>query len=126
MAEVTVFQLTNALLSRDREKAVRIFHELINDSETDIVGLIGILHWQLRSLWQGAALLEDGVSESEMLSRTKIQPYRQRPFMAAVRGFGVRKLEIAVEALYQLDKQSKVGQAEGTPGLESWLLQYAA
>jgi DNA polymerase-3 subunit delta len=122
--EVSVFQLTNALLARDREKAVRTFRELMEDYEADIVSMVGILHWQLRSLWQGAALLEEGVRESEMLSRVKVPAFRQRSFMTAVRGLGVEKLERAIEALYQLDKKSKVGQAEGVPGLESWLLQY--
>lgn len=124
--EVTVFQLTNALLARDREKAVRIFHELMSGGEADLVSLIGILHWQLRSLWHGAALLEAGVPEPEMLSRAKVPPYRRRSYTAAVRGLGVEKIEQAIEALYQLDKKTKIGQAEGVPGLESWLLEYVA
>lgn len=124
--EVTVFQLTNALLARDPEKSVRTLRELTRDYEADLVSLIGILHWQLRLLWQGAALAETGVPEPEMLARLKVPGYRQRSFTAAVRVFGVEKLEKAIEALYQLDKRSKTGQAEGIPGLESWLLQITA
>ena len=123
--DVTVFQLTNALLARDREKAVRTFRELMEDYGADLVSLIGILHWQLRSLWQGAALLESGLPESTMMSRLKVPMFRQRSLITAIRVLGPEKLEKALEALYQLDKGSKSGKVEGVPGLESWLMEYA-
>ena len=122
---VTVFQLTNALLASDREKAVRIFHELMEDYEVDLVSLIGILHWQLRSLWLGAVLLEAGTSESAIFSQLKMPPFRQRGFMAGVRALGLEKIEKAVESLYQLDRKTKVGQMDGVIGIESWLMEYA-
>lgn len=122
--EVSVFQLTDALLARDRGRAVRVFKELVEGHGADPVSLIGILHWQLRMLWHGASLLEEGVPESAMLARVKVPPYRQRSFMAAVRVLGTEKLERAIEALYQLDRKSKTGLAEGLSGLESWLVEY--
>jgi len=124
--EVTVFQLTNALLARDTAALLRTFAELTRDSEADLVSLIGILHWQLRLLWQGAVLADGGAADSETFARLKIPPFRQRSFVAAIRGFGTEKLERAIESLYQLDKRSKTGQLEGVAGLESWLLQLTA
>jgi len=46
--------------------------------------------------------------------------------MNALRKFPVRKLENALEALYQIDKKAKTGQMEGIAGVEAWLLQYSS
>lgn len=119
-AEMDVFKLTNALVDRDPARALGIFRSLTEFYEADLFSLIGILHWQLRQLWQAALLLASGVSEREISSKLRMPPHR----LNALRRFPVGRLESAVEALYQIDRKSKSGQAEGVSGLEAWLLEY--
>ncbi|MFH0985171.1 MAG: DNA polymerase III subunit delta [Candidatus Omnitrophota bacterium] len=118
--EMDVFKLTNALVDRDPAKALGIFRNLMEFYEADLFSLIGILHWQLRQLWQAALLLATGVSEREISSKLRMPPHR----LNALRRFPVGRLESAVEALYQIDRKSKSGQTEGVSGLEAWLLEY--
>lgn len=120
--EMDVFKLTNALVDRDPARALKVFRDLIGIYEADSYALVGILHWQLRQLWQGAVLLKEGVSEREICSKLKMPPAR----LGTLRRFPLERLEAAVEDLYQLDRKSKTGQADGVAGMEAWLLQYAA
>jgi len=120
--EMDVFKLTNALVDRDPARALKVFRDLMEFYEADLFSLVGILHWQLRQLWQAAILLASGVSEREIGAKLRMSPNR----LSALRRFPVARLESAVEALYQIDRKSKTGQLEGVSGLETWLLEYAA
>jgi DNA polymerase-3 subunit delta len=120
--EMDVFKLTNALVDRDPARALKVFRDLIDFYEADLFSLVGILHWQLRQLWQAAMLLSSGISEREISSKLRMSPSR----LSALRRFPVERLESAVEALYHIDRKSKTGQAEGISGLEAWLLEYTS
>jgi len=120
--EMDVFKLTNALVDRDPARALKVFRDLMEFYEADLFSLVGILHWQLRQLWQAAILLTSGVSEREVSSKLRMSPSR----LSALRRFPIGRLESAVEALYQIDRKSKSGQVEGVLGLEAWLLEYTA
>ena len=120
--EMDVFKLTNALVDRDPARALKIFRDLMEFYEADLFSLVGILHWQLRQLWQAAMLLTSGVSEREIGSKLRMSPSR----LSVLRRFPVERLESAVEALYQIDRKSKSGQVEGVSGLEAWLLEYTS
>jgi DNA polymerase III subunit delta len=120
--EMDVFKLTNAIVDRDPARILKVFQNLIEFYEADIFSLVGILHWQLRQLWQAAMLLNSGISEREIGSKLRMPPSR----LSALRRFSVERLESAVEALYQIDRKSKSGQLEGISGLEAWLLEYTA
>ncbi|MFA7254706.1 MAG: DNA polymerase III subunit delta [Candidatus Omnitrophota bacterium] len=120
--EMDVFKLTNALVDRDPARALKVFRDLMEFYEADLFSLVGILHWQLRQLWQAAMLLTSGVSEREICSKLRMSPSR----LNALRRFPVERLESAVEALYQIDRKSKSGQVEGVSGLEAWLLEYTS
>lgn len=118
--EMDVFQLTNAFLDRDPARILKVFRDLIDSYEADLVSLVGILHWQLRQLWQAAVFLEKGVSEREVCSRCKMPPRR----LQVLKKIPLKTLEAALEALYQIDKKAKTGQVEGLAAVEAWLLQW--
>ncbi|OQA56091.1 MAG: DNA polymerase III subunit delta [Candidatus Omnitrophica bacterium ADurb.Bin277] len=125
-ADVSIFQLTDAILVNDRAKAVKVLRALLESSDSDPKSLIGIIHWQMRQLWQGAALSEAGVSEQEIFSRMKVPAFRKQSFFSSIKRYGSGRLERAIEALYQLDKKAKAHQVEAAPGIESWLLEFVA
>lgn len=118
--EMDVFKLTNALVDRDPAKAIGVFRDLMEFYEADLFSLIGILHWQLRQLWQAAQLLAAGISDREISSKLRMPPHR----LNVLKRFPLVRLESALEALYQIDRKSKTGQVDGVSGLEAWLLEY--
>lgn len=121
-AEADVFKLTGALVDRDPARALKVFRDLTDLYQTDLVAIVGILHWQLRQFWQAARLLAAGVSDREVCSKLRMPSFR----LNAVRRFPVERLESAVEALYQFSRKSKTGQVDGIPGLEAWLMASTA
>ncbi|MGI6240333.1 MAG: DNA polymerase III subunit delta [Candidatus Omnitrophota bacterium] len=123
---VNVFQLADAILERDRGKARQTFHELLENSESEPRFLIGIIHWQLRQLWQGAVLREAGTSEAEILEKVKVPLFKKGPFMSAINRYGVARLEAALEALHQLDRKTKTGLAHPVSGTETWIMEFVS
>lgn len=121
-AEMDVFKLTNAFADRDPARALKVFRDLMSFYEADLVSIVGILHWQLRQLWQAALLLEQGTLERDICSKLRMPPSR----LSIARKFSSEKLEASLEALYQIDKKAKTGQLEGISGVEAWLLEYAS
>lgn len=117
-----IFKLTNAFLERNSGRILKIFRDLMEVYEADLISIVGILHWQLRQLWQAGVLLAEGASEREVCSKCRMPPQK----IASLRKFPLRKLEEALEALYQIDKKAKTGQMDGVAGVEAWLLEYSS
>ena len=121
--EANVYQLTNAILMLDKNKALNVFRELVDFHRTDLVALIGLLHWQLKQLWQARVLMESGASEKIIIDRCRISKKRASFFLKDLKKFSLEKLELALESLYIIDKGFKTGRIEGDVSLEGWLLQ---
>lgn len=121
-AEMDVFKLTQALIDRDPGRTLQVFRELMERFEADLVSIIGILHWQLKQLWQAVLLREEGTPEREIGSRLRMPPAK----ISALRKFSLEHLETALEELFQIDKKTKTGQWDGVSSLEAWLLRNAS
>ena len=123
---VNVFALTEAIAAKQPGKAVALLLKYMDDNDKDWVGLLGLLHWQIRRLWQVKVLEEQGVSEAEILRRAKVSP-KQLPFiMRQVKRFTRDQLERSLEELFQLDWKIKTGRAEEQPALEAWVVRTAS
>jgi DNA polymerase-3 subunit delta len=123
---VNVFSLTEAIAAKQPGKALALLLKYMDDNDKDWVGLLGLLHWQIRRLWQVKVLGEQGVSEGEILRRAKVSP-KQLPFlMRQVKRFTRDQLEQSLEGLFQLDWKIKSGRAEEQPALEAWVVRTAS
>lgn len=120
--EIDVFELVNAIASKDQARSVFILKQLLEDAP-DLFSLLGILHWQIRRLWLARVLLTEGHSESDVLRRCRISPRQAPYFMRQLKVFSRKKLEIAIEGLFELDWKAKTGQAEGLVEIEKWIVQ---
>ncbi|MDA9101245.1 hypothetical protein N9K06_01070, partial [Omnitrophica bacterium] len=97
--------------------------EQVMEAQDDLFGLMGLLHWQIRKLWHGKYLLEHGYSERAMLEACKISPKQAPYLLRQLKSFSLKKLEEALEGLFQIDWKFKSGRAQGPLEIESWLLQ---
>ncbi len=121
--EVDGFKLTDALANQNTAETLRLLRQLVGDSERDLISLLGLLHWQVRRFWQARVLLEEGRPEGEVLKRCRVYPNQASHFLRQLKRFTRKKLETALEGLFQLDWKLKTGRAEGLSALESWLVQ---
>ncbi|MBI3306319.1 MAG: DNA polymerase III subunit delta [Candidatus Omnitrophica bacterium] len=117
------FELTNALTRQDAGESIRILKELLSENDQDVISLIGLLHWQFRRFWLARTLLEEGAPENLILKRCGIYPKQAPYFMRQVRRFTLKKLERAIEGLFQIDWKAKTGRTEGGAALEAWVCE---
>lgn len=121
--EVDVFSLANAVASRQPERAILLLKQILSDQGEDVTALVGLLHWQIRRLWQVKYLMEHGHSESEALRQGRISPKQAPYFSRQLRAFSLQKLDAALEGLFQLDWRIKSGRGEGALELETWVIE---
>lgn len=121
--EPNIFTLTDAIVTRRRKEALVCLQQILEQGEKEIIPLIGMLHWQIRRFWQAKVLLEDGVSQNEIFKKCKIYPKQAPFFLRQLQALTRKKLEQALEGLFQLDWGLKTGRSEGAVDLEKWVVQ---
>ena len=67
------FDLTEALARKDIAQALKIFHFFYEMSE-DITMIVGLLHWQLKRLWQAKKILAHGGGPNDVARTLRIPP----------------------------------------------------
>lgn len=120
---VNVFELTDALASRQTGAALALLHKLMEDQEKDWVALLGLVHWQIRRLWRAKVSEEEGVPDAVILRKIRISPRQMPSFTRQLKSFSRGQLETALEGLFQLDWKMKTGQVEGPSAFEAWVVQ---
>lgn len=121
--QLNVFKLTDAIAGGQTENGLGLLTGWLEETDNDFPGLVGVLHWQIRRLWIGKVLMEQGAGESVLIKKCKISPKQMPFFMRQVRFFSRKKLELALEGLFQLDWKIKTGGTVGRAALENWLIQ---
>lgn len=123
LGESDTFALTEAISQRKTSAALVLAHALMEKNNRDAVMLIGLLHWQIRRLWQARVLLDRGESEGAVLKKCRVYPGQAPYFLKSLRTFPRKKIEQALEGLFSLDRQMKSGNVETGAALESWLVR---
>lgn len=117
------FELGDALSARDTEKALKICRYLFEYVGRDIPELIGIIHWQMRRLWEVKQFLAKGGNERSLPAVLGLPPFVAGKLAASAKRFTVKELRDACEELFRLDWKSKTGRVNAFSGLEEFLLR---
>lgn len=114
------FDLTDALASRDVPRALSIFRYFF-ELEGDMPSAIGLLHWQLKRIWQAKKLVTGGADSHQVARAIGIAPYRLNAFLAQVKKFELAAVERFLDELWRLDWDAKTGGSEPVIALETFL-----
>ncbi|MCM8775735.1 MAG: DNA polymerase III subunit delta [Candidatus Omnitrophica bacterium] len=120
------FELANAIGSQKTQESLRMLKELLRQNDEDVVALLGLLHWQLRRLWEARVLLDEGKREEVVLKRCSVPPQYGPFFIRQVKGFTRTRLEDVLERLFWIDWQLKTGRVDGPAALEAWVIRATA
>jgi DNA polymerase III subunit delta len=123
--EPNIFALTDAIAGRKVKDAIICLKQILTQDEKEIIPLVGLLHWQIRRFWQAKALMEEGVPQSVIMKKCKIYPKQAPFFWRQLQQLSRKKLEQALEGLFDLDWALKSGRSEGAVDLEKWVIQTA-
>lgn len=115
-----VFDLTDALIRKDQSASLAIFH-FFYELTGDVASSVGLLHWQLRRIWQAKDMLKRGASQSEMAKALRIPPFRLDSFLKQIERFDFAAIEKLIESLWRLDWESKTGAVDEQIAMETLL-----
>ena len=117
--ENNVFDLSNAILKKEKEKIMKLYNDLIKIGE-DPIKIIIILSNQYRLILQVKLMRKSGYSETEIINTLKEHPYRIK--LAMNSNFSIETLKKALLDLSDLDYRIVTGKVDKNFGLEMFLL----
>lgn len=115
LQEGDIFELVDALGTRQRAAAVRVFHRLLADREP--LGIFSMIVRQFRLLILAREILDSGGGESEVSRTLSPKPFNLHPFVARkithqARQFSMGQLENIYNLLLDMDIDTKSGKME--------------
>ena len=117
--EDNIFELTNAVMNKDKKKIINIYKDLILMGEEEIK-LIVMLANQFRMILQVKLMVKNGYKERDMATIIKEHPYRVK--LAMQSNFKINELENYLIKLEELDYSIKFGKLDKSFGFEMFLL----
>ncbi len=116
------FALSNAVYEGNRAMALDAIREMKADRIDSMVAL-GMLIKIYQELLPVSILVEEGKEPKDIEQVLKINTYRLKHMISAVRSIGPEKLSQSICALSALDVSSKNGGQSGYAGIEMFLMQ---
>ena len=117
--ETNIFDLTNAIINKEKSKIDKLYKELIKRKE-DPLKLIITLSNQFRLYLQVKIMRNNGFSEKEIVSTLKEHPYRIS--LALKNDYSIEELKDNLEKLAKLDLDIVSGKVDKEFGFEMYLL----
>jgi DNA polymerase-3 subunit delta len=100
--ELRAFDLTDALLRRDRVGALALLHELLAQGSAPLQ-IVGMVAYQTRTLMQVKALAERGLRPSQIAQTAGVAPFIAEKSLGLARRFSMTQLEAGHRALLEVD-----------------------
>ncbi|MBR2826070.1 MAG: DNA polymerase III subunit delta [Erysipelotrichaceae bacterium] len=121
--ESNVFELTNAVNTRNTARAIEVYHDLLVNNKNDIQGLIGLLAGQFRFMLQAVTMMEQGYNQKEIAEQLNCREGRVYMAFKNSGSRNSRQLLKVLDSLAQLDQNIKSGQVNPQLGLELFLVE---
>ncbi|MFW6024812.1 MAG: DNA polymerase III subunit delta [Candidatus Woesearchaeota archaeon] len=109
LEDKAIFDLTDALGARDKEKALSLFDEMVIQGEHPL-GILAMLHRQVKLLLSSKSLKDQGKNYKAAAKMLKQHPYPIQKCYQQVNNFTEKKLESMLEGLLNADLAIKTGK----------------
>lgn len=120
--EENVFDLTSALLNKQRDKMFQIYKDLMVLNE-EPVKLIVLIANQMRLIYQVKLLDRKGYTDKEIASILSVNPYRLKYVRQEGKDFDIKELLSCLNELSILDVNIKSGKIDKKIGLELFMIK---
>lgn len=117
-----IFSLARAVMSKNRQKVLEIYHELSLQTN-DTLGLLGMLSKAFTELLIASKLLLAGYSNQDIATTCNINKGRAYYLVQDAKNFNETELSNYITALADLDYKIKTGSINKYVGLELLLLK---
>ena len=119
--DLDIFGLIEAIVLKQKEKAMMMLDEMIKRGEEPLMILIMLAN-QFRIIYQAKELYQKGYTEKNIASMLSIHPFRIKKALEKRRMFSSEILLSYIKQLAELDYQIKNGGINKRMGLELFLL----
>ncbi|MDW2886302.1 DNA polymerase III subunit delta [Exiguobacterium artemiae] len=109
--EDNVFQLTDYLMKRQLEPAIRLIRDLEKQGQ-EVLALLGLMARQYRMMLLSKRLAEQGYGERQIASKVGAHPYAIKLALQAGKRFTFAQLEQALVAITTTDEGMKTGRGD--------------
>ena len=117
-----VFDLTTAILSKDKQKMMSIYKDLMTINE-EPVKLIVLVANSMRLIYQVKLLDRKGYTDQEIAKMLAVNPFRLKYVRKEGQFFQIDELLRCLNELSLLDVKIKTGQIDKKLGLELFMLR---
>lgn len=117
-----VFDLTSAILQKDRQKMFMIYHDLMILNEEPIK-LIVLIANQMRLIYQVKLLVRKGYNDKEIGKILSINHYRLKYLRQEGQDYDLNELLECIDQLSKLDVEIKTGKIDKKVGLELFMIR---
>lgn len=118
----TVFQLTDAIATKNLKDSLVYLKKLLEGGESPIM-IISMIVRQLRLIWTGVSMKNQGAGEDEIRKRISLPPFIFKNYLRQVKYFREEELSMAYENLFELDVKFKSTRIDKERALELFMFQ---
>lgn len=117
-----IFDLTSAILQKDRRKIFMIYHDLMILNEEPVKLIIMIAN-SMRLIYQVKLLDRKGYNDKEIAKMLGVNPYRLKYVRQEGQDYDLNELLQCIDQLSKLDVAIKTGKMDKKTGLELFLIK---
>lgn len=117
--ELSNFELTDYLLSKNRVRALQILNKILNDGAEPLM-LLGLIANNFRRLFLAKELMRNGVDRKEVARTIGLPYHKQEDFLATARRAEAEKLSWSLKRIAEADLAIKTSKA--TPRMQIEML----
>jgi DNA polymerase-3 subunit delta len=123
--ELRAFDLTDALVRRDRPRALALLHELLASGSAPLQ-IVGMVAYQTRTLMQVKALAERGLRPAQIAQTAGMAPFHVEKTLGLARQFSMAQLEAGHRNLLEVDTALKRSRMTPEMALDLLILGFGA
>ena len=116
-AELSIFELVDAVGGRNYSKAIRLAREMVFLGEP-VIRIIYMIARQFRLLLRAKSFLQNGCSERETAGMMQVHPFVAQKCIRQAGNFSLAELKSSMEKILQADSDIKGGTREAVLALE--------
>lgn len=122
--EASIFHLVDALGLRDRRRAVRLLHRLLEEGNAPLY-ILTMVTRQFRLLLQARELDAKGVPAAEMAREMEVRDWLVGKCLAQARNFRPADLRTILAQLLDIDVGIKTGRVDGALALDLFVVRWS-
>jgi DNA polymerase-3 subunit delta len=123
--ELRAFDLTDALVRRERGRALALLHELLDNGSAPLQ-IVGMVAYQTRTLMQVKALAERGLRAPQIAQTASMAPFIAEKSLGLARQFSMAELEAAHRSLLEVDTALKRSRMTPEMALDLLVIGFGA